>query len=213
MTTPPATPRVGAKGLPIVISAPSGAGKSTIAVRIARENPTTVLSISCTTRPPRNGERHGVDYYFTSREEFQRKIDAGEFLEWAPVHGQFYGTPIQALEERLSEGKDVLLTIDPQGAISVKRIYPQGVFIFVVPPTWDALLKRLYKRATDDPAAMELRLTNARRELSHLDNYDYLVVNDDLEAAVRDVSAIIAAEHRRLCRLDKRDIPIFEKEG
>ena len=210
--TPPTQSRL-LKGLPVVISAPSGAGKSTIATRLAEQNPDAVLSISCTTRAPRNGEADGQHYFFTTPEEFRRKIEKGEFLEWALVHGHYYGTPLAALERRLADGKDVILTIDPQGAISVKRIYPNGVFIFVVPPTWDALFKRLYKRATDDPAAMELRLANARQELSFLPNYDYLVVNDDLQAAVRDVSAIIAAEHHRLNRIDVDSIPIFKKES
>ena len=213
MTTPSPAAPPRAKGLPIVISAPSGAGKSTIAARIAQLNPNAVPSISCTTRPARNGEVNGQDYFFLSQEEFKRKIDANEFLEWATVHGQYYGTPVESLEKPLEEGKDVLLTIDPQGAISVKRIYSNAVFIFVVPPTWDALMKRLYKRATDGPEAMRVRLDNARRELSYLPHYDYLVVNDDLEAAVADVAAIIAAEHRRLARIDIRRIPIFEKEG
>jgi guanylate kinase len=195
-----------------VISAPSGAGKSTIASRIARDNPSATLSVSCTTRVPRAGEQNGRDYYFISQDDFRRKIETGEFLEWAVVHGHYYGTPLSALESKLQEGKDVILTIDPQGALSVKGIYPTGIFIFVVPPSWDVLMKRLYKRATDDQNSMEIRVANARKELSYLSHYDYLIINDDLEAAVSDVSAIITAEHRRLIRINKQDVPIFAKD-
>jgi guanylate kinase len=151
-----------------------------------------------------------VHYFFTTNDEFKRKIEAGEFLEWAIVHGQYYGTPLRALEDQLNGGKDVVLTIDPQGALSVKRIYPDGVFIFVVPPSWDVLMKRLYKRATDDAQSMELRIANARKELAYLGHYDYVVVNDDLDEAVRQVSAIIVAEHLKTGRIDRRSVPILE---
>src|SRR5262245_24872315 len=137
------------KGIPVVISAPSGAGKSTIAARIAKGSLSAVLSVSCTTRAARVGERNGEDYFFVSVDDFKKKIETGDFLEWAVVHGHYYGTPLSSLEAQLTEGKDVILTIDPQGALAVKRIYPTGIFIFVVPPSWDTLLKRLYKRATD----------------------------------------------------------------
>src|SRR5690242_15734881 len=117
-------------GLPIVLSAPSGTGKSTIATKIAKLDPDTVLSTSCTTRSPRVGEKNGVDYYFTTPEDFKRKIESGEFLEYAVVHGHYYGTPLAPLELQLKQKKNVILTIDPQGAVNVKKIYPQGVFIF-----------------------------------------------------------------------------------
>lgn len=196
-------------GLPIVISAPSGAGKSTIASQIARRGTSIVPSVSCTTRPPRAGEKEGEHYFFTTVDDFKKRAAEGGFLEWAVVHGQYYGTPLSALEANLRAGRDVILTIDPQGALSVKKIYPKGVFIFVVPPSWDTLHKRLYKRATDDANTTELRLQNARKELTYVDHYDYLVVNDDLDAAVNDILAIIRAEHQRLARIDKRDIPIL----
>lgn len=200
-----------ASGIPIVISAPSGAGKSTIALRIAKENPQAVLSISCTTRQPRAGEKHGKDYFFATEDDFKKKIEKGDFLEWAVVHGHYYGTPLSYLESQLKERKDVILTIDPQGALSVKRIYPNGVFIFVIPPSWDALVNRLTKRATDDRSTVEMRLNNARKELSYLSHYDYLVVNDDLDAAVKHVACIVEAEHRRITRIDKAEIPLLAK--
>jgi len=197
------------RGIPIVLSAPSGAGKSTIATRIVEENPSAVLSISCTTRAPRPGEKDGVNYHFTSADEFKRKIEVGEFLEWAVVHGHYYGTPLSSLEKQMSENKDVILTIDPQGALSVKKIFSEGIFIFVVPPSWDALRERLTKRATDDSNTIDVRIQNAKKELSYLSHYDYLVVNDNLESAVTDVTAILRAEHRRLSRINKNDIPLL----
>lgn len=198
------------KGLPVVLSAPSGAGKSTIAARLTEQNPNVVLSLSCTTRAPRNNEKNGVHYHFVSDEEFKKKIKDGDFLEWAEVHGNHYGTPRSALETQLNAGKDVILTIDVQGALSAKRMYPHGVYIFVVPPSWDVLKKRLSGRNSDDIKALEIRQANARKELSYLSHYDYLVVNDELEKAVRDVSSILRAEHCRLTRIDKRDIRILE---
>jgi guanylate kinase len=201
--------RLSSVGLPIVISAPSGAGKSTIATHLGAKNPTVVPSISCTTRAPRPGERDGEHYYFVTEAEFHRRIEAKEFLEWAPVHGHYYGTPIVSLENNLRANLDVILTIDPQGALSVKRIYPQGVFIFIVPPSWDVLLKRLYKRATDDKSSTELRLANAKKELEYLEHYDYLVVNDELDSAVCAVEAIIAAEHHRVTRIDRATVSIL----
>jgi guanylate kinase len=194
------------RGLPVVISAPSGTGKSTIAARLIAERPSAGLSISCTTRAPRPGEKEGEHYFFTTFDEFKRKIEAGEFLEWAIVHGHYYGTPLKALETQLDRGRDVILTIDPQGALSVKRIYPAGIFIFAVPPSWDVLMKRLYKRATDDQKSMDLRIANARKELAYLGHYDYLVVNDDLETAVGNVAAIITAEHLKTSRVDARSL-------
>jgi guanylate kinase len=211
MSPPSEVPRPSSpRGLPVVLSAPSGTGKSTIACRLTEQSPSTCLSISCTTRAPRPGEKEGEHYFFTTFDEFKRKIEAGEFLEWAIVHGHYYGTPLKALETQLDRGRDVILTIDPQGALSVKRIYPGGVFIFVVPPSWDVLMKRLYKRATDDQKSMDIRIANARKELAYLGHYDYLVVNDDLDTAVRQVSAIISAEHMKTSRVDQRSLSILE---
>lgn len=208
--TPNPAPAKKAKGLPIVLSAPSGSGKSTIASRITQTNPSAVLSISFTTRAPRSGEKNGVHYHFISEDNFKQRIQIGDFLEWAEVHGNYYGTPKSLLEEQLVLGNDVIMTIDVQGALSVKRFYPQGIYIFLVPPSWDELKKRLNSRASDNFHTMEIRLTNARKELSFLSHYDYLVVNDKLDDAIRDVSAILRAEHCRLTRIDKRDIPFLE---
>ncbi len=198
------------KGLPIVISAPSGGGKSTIAYHIAREMPSVTRSISVTTRPPRPGEKDGVDYYFASPEAFKRKIKTKEFLEWAEVHGNYYGTPRVGVETHMREGRDVILTIDPQGARAIKCVYPKGVFIFLVPPTWEELIKRLNLRGEDEKTRA-LRLANARKELATVSSYDYLVINDRLAEALSDVKAILQAEHRRLTRINKKDISIFAR--
>ncbi len=199
------------RGLPVVVSAPSGGGKSTIVTEILNRVPNATRSISCTTRSPRAGEKEGVDYFFVTEAEFKKRVSAGEFLEWAVVHNYSYGTPASGFEDQLKKGKDVVLTIDPQGAASVRKIYPDGVFIFVVPPTWDILSERLQKRASDNPDTVGVRLTNARKEVQSLTSYDYLVVNDDLSLAVSDVAAIIQAEHHRLTRINKRDIPILHE--
>lgn len=197
------------KGLPIVISAPSGAGKSSIAAQIIKKTSRTVASISCTTRAPRPGEKNGVDYTFLTVDEFKKRIEQGDFLEWAEVHENYYGTPLSHLKEQLESGHDVILTIDPQGAMSLKRFYPDGIYIFVVPPSWDDLLKRLKKRNTDDYTSLQTRISNAKKELTYLSHYDYLVINDDLDDAVDQTRAIISAEHCRLVRINKNEIPIF----
>jgi guanylate kinase len=199
-------------GIPVVISAPSGAGKSTIAARLVQKLPSTSLSISCTTRAPRGEERDGQDYFFTSETEFKTKIDNGDFVEWAEVHGYRYGTPRGPLERSLAEKRDVVLTIDPQGALAVKRLYPQGIFIFVIPPSWDVLVDRLTRRATDNKSALDIRIANARKELSYISHYDYLVINDALDPAVETVSSIVIAEHTRLSRLDLNQIAILGPE-
>lgn len=197
-------------GLPIVVSAPSGGGKSTIVAEVLRKLPRAIRSVSATSRPPRPGEKNGRDYYFLSVDEFRRRIREKDFIEWARVHNNFYGTPISALKRNLAAGRDVFLTIDPQGAVSLRKIFPHGVFIFVVPPTWATLLNRLKRRGTDDPAALRVRLRNAKREIRMIRHYDYLVVNDSLSQAVEDVAAILRAEHRRLSRLKTKTLPIFQ---
>lgn len=196
-------------GIPVVISAPSGAGKSTIAARLAQHIPTAVLSVSCTTRKPRGDEKHERDYYFVDENDFKKKIEAGDLIEWAVVHDNYYGTPRAPLEKNLAEKKDVILTIDPQGALAVKRLYPQGVYIFIVPPSRDVLVDRLTRRATDNKSSLNIRMANARKELSFIPYYDYLVINDSLDAAVETVCSIVVAERHRLSRLDLNQVPFL----
>lgn len=183
-----------------VISGPSGAGKGTIvnAVMDQADPSGTALSISMTTREPRPGEEDGVNYFFVTKEEFRRQIEAGGFLEYAEVYDHYYGTPKSKVMEKLNQGRDVILEIDIQGALNVKKAFPEGVLIFILPPSMEVLRNRLTGRGTDAPEVIERRLSKTRGELTFIDRYDYGVVNDDLKEAVETVRAIMRAEHARV---------------
>ena len=185
----------------VVVSGPSGAGKSSFVKALLDEGPELRYSVSATTRARRSHEVDGRDYFFLSREEFKRRVDAGEFVEWAHVHGEMYGTLRSQTDEALRQGKNVLLDVDVQGGKSVRQSYPEGVFIFVLPPTLGALEERLRGRGTDSEERIRLRLENARREIPMAREYDYAVVNDDLAAASRKVVSIVWAE---TCRSSRR---------
>ncbi|MBR4074269.1 MAG: guanylate kinase [Firmicutes bacterium] len=187
------------KGLLYVISGPSGAGKGTICKRVLDELDID-LSISMTTRNPREGEVHGVNYYFVTKEEFQERIAEDGFFEYAQVYENYYGTPKQMVMEQLAKGRDVLLEIDTQGALNVKKAYPEGVAIFLLPPSLEELRKRLTGRGTETPEAIELRLSKTLNEISCMTEYDYCVVNDNLEVAVDQVVSIMKAEHSKVSR-------------
>ncbi len=188
------------RGRLFVISGPSGAGKGTIVKRIMEDRGPvrTALSVSATTRAPREGEIDGKSYFFLSEEEFLRRVEDGGFLEYAEVYGNYYGTPRPYVEDRLSNGFDVILEIDIQGAMNVKKSFPGGVFIFLIPPSMDVLRGRLRARGTDSDEAVELRLSEVRKELAHVSDYDYCVVNNDLDEAVAETEAIFTAEHARV---------------
>lgn len=188
-------------GVLFILSAPSGAGKTTISRRAIAEIPGLEMSISCTTRPPRPGERDGADYHFLTPEEFTRRRDAGGFAEWAKVHDALYGTPREPIETALAEGRDVLLDIDVQGARQMKSGYPQAVAVFVLPPSLAELERRLRARATDAEDVIRRRLARAREEIDERWSYDYGIVNADLEASVRRFAAIVEAERCRTSRL------------
>lgn len=181
------------KGIALVISAPSGAGKSTLCNRLLAEFPNICYSISCTTRSPRSGEVDGRDYFFISRHEFEKKRDAGQFAEWAEVHGNFYGTPLGVAREKLAVGRDVLFDIDVQGAAQIKLALPEAVFVFILPPGMAELEKRLRLRGQDDPASIQKRLRNAKKEIGEALWYDALVVNDTLETAYDRLRAVYLA--------------------
>jgi guanylate kinase len=185
----------------VVVSGPSGAGKSSFVKVLLDEGPELQYSVSATTRARRSHETDGRDYFFLSREEFTRRADAGEFVEWAHVHGEMYGTLRTQTDEALRQGKNVLLDVDVQGGKSVRQAYPDGVFIFVLPPTLEALEARLRGRGTDSEERIRLRLENARREIPMAREYDYAVVNDDLAAASRKVLSIVWAE---TCKTSRR---------
>ena len=180
-----------------IISGPSGAGKGTIANRILEETELE-FSVSMTTRKPREGEIDGVHYFFVEEDDFVKNIDAGGFLEHAQVYGNRYGTPKGPILERLEKGIDVLLDIEMQGALQIKENYPDGVFIFILPPSMAELRKRLTGRGTESPEAIEMRLSQTLSEITYVDKYDYLVVNGELDEAVARVKAIIIAEHSKV---------------
>lgn len=193
---------MGRRGLLIVISAPSGTGKGVLRRHLLREMPELRFCLSVTSRPPRPGEVEGVDYYFVSPEEFQRRLEAGAFVEWAEVYGNLYGTPALEIKEALERGEDVLLEKDVQGARTLREKFPDGVFIFILPPDRQALEERLRGRGTEDQENLERRLATAWEELAQLKNYDYVVVNDRVEEAVAQLRAIVTAERCRTSRID-----------
>ena len=188
------------KSMLIVISGPSGVGKGTIYSQLLKNDPSLTFSVSVTTRAPRPGETEGVDYFFISDEEYQKLVDEDAFLEHADVHGHRYGTLKSQVLDRMEKGLNVVLDIDPQGARNVMRIWPECVSIFLLPPSYEELRKRLYGRNTDHPEEIERRLSNARGEIEQANLYQYNVVNDDVERAYQRVAAIIAAEKLRTTR-------------
>jgi guanylate kinase len=179
---------------PLILSAPSGAGKTTIARQLLARRPDVGYSVSCTTRPPRRGEVNGKDYSFVSRDEFLQRRAGDEFAESAEVHGHLYGTLRSEVERVLSSGRHVVMDIDVQGALQFKAAFPGAVTVFVLPPSADVLLRRLRERRTENPAQLLARLRSALDELRAVEEYGYVVVNDDLDRAVGRVGAIIDAE-------------------
>lgn len=185
------------QGILAVISGPSGCGKGTVCRALLERSPLTSLSISATTRQPRVGEKEGVHYYFVDRDRFKKMIAGGEVLEWAEVYGDYYGTPRRPVLDLLDRGRDVLLEIDVQGARQVKEQYPEAVLIFLYPPSFAELERRLITRGTDSAAKVKCRLEWARREMQAVCRYDYVVVNDRVDKAVAQIGSIMTAEKCR----------------
>jgi guanylate kinase len=190
------------KGKLFILSGPSGAGKGTICKELLQraEPDSLCLSVSMTTREPRNGEEEGVHYFFVDEETFTSEIDNGGLLEYAEVYGNHYGTPKAKVLEKLNKGIDVLLEIEMQGALKVKKNYEDGVFIFILPPSMAELRKRITGRGTETRDVIDFRMSKALGEISYIDKYDYVVVNDDLDEAVSRVQAIIKAEHSKVTK-------------
>ncbi len=189
------------RGLMFILSSPSGTGKTTIARRILARDRQIRLSVSCTTRPIRPGEVHGRDYFFVDRDEFNRKVEAGEFIEWAEVFGHLYGTPKAEIKAGLKAGHDYLFDIDWQGTQQLyQRMEVDVVRVFLLPPSIDELQRRLSARGTDSAAVVADRMARARSEISHWDGYDYVVVNDDIDACFAKVTGILHSERMRRAR-------------
>lgn len=182
------------KGTLIVLSGPSGSGKGTLVNEYVKNFEDVFVSISATTRAPREGEKHGVNYYYMSVEEFEEKINENGFLEHAQFCGNYYGTPRDKVEEALNEGKDVILEIEVQGAFQVKANYPGAVLVFTMPPSFEILRERLIGRGTESMEVVEKRLCRAGEEIESAPGYDYLIINNTIEKAVRDLRAIFDAE-------------------
>lgn len=180
------------RGRLFIVSAPSGAGKTTLCAGLLDRQPDMVRSVSYTTRPPRPGERHGVDYYFIDEEAFREGIDAGRWVEWARVHGNYYGTAADTIEKNLSAGLDMVLNIDVQGADQILARFPDCVRIFIMPPSMAELKRRLEKRGGDDERAMEVRMAAAQKEMARKDDYHHVIINDDLERAIDELAAIVS---------------------
>ncbi len=195
---------MGYTGSMLMVVAPSGAGKSSLVKALLENDPAIQLSISCTTRSPRPGEENGREYNFLSKEEFLKRKDAGDFLEWAEVHGNYYGTSKSWIEAQMQEGKDVLLEIDWQGARQIQKIVPDSIWIFILPPSIQSLEDRLRKRGQDDEATILMRVAAAKEELAHVGEANYLVINDLFEAALFELRQIISASRLRAsCQLAK----------
>ena len=185
---------------PIVLSAPSGAGKTTIARALVRDSEDVVFSVSATTRPARDGEADGVDYDFLSETVFRSMIEADEFVEWAEVHGHLYGTSRRALQAALDEDRFLILDVDVQGAMQMRERVPDVVLVFVLPPSADALVERLAERGTEGEDTVAQRIENARAELEQASRFDYIVINENLDQAIEEVRSIVSAEGRRADR-------------
>ncbi|MBC7453155.1 MAG: guanylate kinase [Massilia sp.] len=196
-----------------VVAAPSGAGKSTLVNALLAQEPGIKLSISTTTRAPRPGEQDGREYFFSTPEDFVARANAGEFLEWAEVHGNYYGTSRLMVEKEMQTGTDILLEIDWQGARQVRKQFPDAAGIFILPPSIAALEERLYKRGQDEPHAITRRLLAAGGEIAHAPEFEYAIINEEFNVALSEMSAIVRATRARFPQQAARNASLFAQLG
>jgi guanylate kinase len=199
-----------AKGIFIIVSAPSGAGKSSLCQRLMQAYPEIKFSVSYTSRPPRPNEVNGKDYHFISRKEFKNRIDQGEFVEWVENYGHLYGSSRNVMKEFIQDGRDLLLDIEPRGAKKIKQEFKGGIYVFILPPSRSELLKRLEKRGHETDEVIQKRFRQAENELKEISWYDYVIFNEDLETAVNQLTSIYIAEKCKRSRL-KNEIKKFRK--
>ncbi len=200
-------------GCLFVIAAPSGAGKSSQVRALLQDDPLLAMSVSHTTRPPRGREQHGREYWFVGPDEFEQMARDGDFFEWAQVHGNRYGTSRRAVLQELECGQDVVLEIDWQGALSIKRLFPDAVLIFILPPSWQELQRRLVGRGEDAPAVIEQRLANARLEVSKAREFDFVIINNRFEEAQAELQSVVRAQRLRYSAQRRRRPEVFGALG
>lgn len=192
-----------------VVAAPSGAGKSSLVNALMEVDSRLAHSVSHTTRPPRGQEVHGREYYFVSHAQFDQMVQQGAFLEWAHVHGNRYGTSKQAIEERISQGGDIILEIDYQGAIQVKQLFHNAILIFILPPSWEELKSRLERRGEDADDVIEMRLQNAAREMGQVQEFDFVIINERFELALFDLKSIVHAQRLKYAAQRRTRTDVF----
>ena len=188
------------KGMIIIVSAPSGAGKTSICDALIKSDKNIIYSVSTTTREPRKGEKNGREYFFVNDSEFKKMVKTNMFVEWAKVHDHFYGTSKKVLEQTINKGKDILLDIDVQGAVKIKKQYKEALMIFITTPSLKVLKERLIKRNKDSMSVIKRRIENAKKELTYLPKYDYLILNDKLDKSIQEVKSVICAERLSIKR-------------
>jgi guanylate kinase len=203
--------KIGLEGVPIVVSAPSGAGKTTICKLISKRIENVEYSVSATTRPARKDERDGINYYFLSREQFKDWIENDKLIEWAKVHNHYYGTPKEKFQKTIKTGKNIIMDIDVKGGMNIKKTYPNGIFIFLLTENIKILRKRLRERKTNSKASIEERIKNAEKELESINEYNYVVVNDTIENTLNTITSILIAEGCKTNR-NKKIIESFRKK-
>lgn len=209
----PSTPPIETPGNLFVIAAPSGAGKSSLVNALLEADPHLALSISHTTRAPRGQERDGCEYWFVDEARFRRMVDQGDFLEWAQVHGNLYGTSRPAVEQRLAAGDDVVLEIDYQGALQVQQRYADAVLIFILPPGWDELRRRLTQRGEDSAEVIERRMANARIEVAQARQFDFVIINALFDTALFDLKSVVHAQRLKYAAQQRNKSQVFAALG